>query len=455
MPTRPPIRNLTSTAPAILNAIRNSSSTNYRDYVPIAEPSAQSIREIGAVIMQDVDLQNSFINALVNRIGYVMITSRLYSNPWNELKKGILEFGEKTEEIFVELAKPFEFDPAIAETDIFKRVIPDVRTLFHVMNYQKFYKVTISEAELRAAFLSWSGMGDLINRIIESLYSSANYDEFLVMKYLIARNILNGTLKAVTIPPVNKANASDIVRTFRATSTALTFMSTDYTATGVHNYSDRSKQVLIVTGDFEATMDVDVLASAFNMNKAEFLGRRILIDSFASTDPDRLAELFADSPGQYTPFTPSEIQQLENIPAILVDIDWFQIYDNFIGFREVENGQGLYWNYLFHTWKTFDVSHFSSAVVFTPQVPGVTSVTVTPATANGDPGQQVAFSADVVTTGFAPGGVNWTVSEPTNATVDSGGTVTLGSGATGTITVTATSEFDPSVSGTATLTVGA
>lgn len=454
MPTRPPIRNLTTTAPAILNAIRNSATQNYRDAVPIASATADSVRAIGAVIMQDVDLQNNFINALVNRIGFVMITSRLYDNPWAIFKRGVMDFGEKIEEVFVELAKPFQFDPVIAETELFKRLIPDVRTLYHVMNYQKFYKVTISEPELRAAFLTWNGITDLISRIIESLYTSANYDEFLVMKYLVGRNILNGTLTPVTIPAATAANASDIVKQFRATSTDLTFMSTKYTATGVHNYSDRSRQVLIVTGDFEATMDVDVLASAFNMDKAQFMGQRVLIDSFASTDPVRLAEIFADTPEQFTPFTAAEIAQLESIPAILVDRDWFQIYDNFIGFRDAENGQGLYWNYLYHTWKTFDVSHFSSAVVFVPGTPSVTSVTVTPPTATAMPGQQVLLSASVATTNFAPAGVNWSVSDDTKASVDSGGTVTLFPTATGTVTATATSVFDSTKSGSSTITIG-
>lgn len=453
MPSRPPIRNLTSTAPAVLNAIRNSASIEYRNYVPIATADADSIRQIGAVIMQDVNLQNNFINALVNRIGMVLITSRLYSNPWSEFKKGMLEFGEKTEEIFIELAKPFQFDPVIAEKEIFKRVIPEVKTLFHVMNYQKFYKVSISRQELQAAFLTWNGLTDLVSRIIEQLYSAANYDEFLVMKYLIGRNILNGTLAPIPIPPLSAPNANtDIVKQFRATSTALTFMSTNYTAMGVHNYSDRSSQVLIITGDYEATMDVDVMAAAFNMSKVEFLGRRVLIDSFASTDTERLAEIFRDTPEQYKPFTDEEQAKLASIPAILVDRDWFQIYDNLIDFEEDKNGQGLYWQYWFHTWKTFDVSHFSSACVFVPGTPNVKNVIVVPPSATAQAGQKVIFHAVTETEDFAPGGVTWTT-DSDNASVDSGGTVTIYPQATGTITVTATSEFTPNIRGTATITV--
>ena len=139
MPTIPAKVSLTKSSVDILNAIRNSATANYRDYVPAASPSAESIREIGNIIMQFPALQNEFLSALINRIGRVMITSKMYSNPWAMFKKGLLEFGETIEEIFVNIAKPFTYDPAVAEEKVFKREIPDIKSAFHIMNYQKYY----------------------------------------------------------------------------------------------------------------------------------------------------------------------------------------------------------------------------------------------------------------------------------------------------------------------------
>ena len=51
MPTTPKMVTLTNSSVDVLNAIRNSASVNYQDYVPIATPNAESIREIGNVIM--------------------------------------------------------------------------------------------------------------------------------------------------------------------------------------------------------------------------------------------------------------------------------------------------------------------------------------------------------------------------------------------------------------------
>lgn len=181
MPTRPNVQTLSATSVDILNAIRNNASANYRDYIPEANDSLDSVRAIGAVLMDYPHLQNEFLNALVNRIGRVIVTSKMFSNPWNVFKRGMLEFGETVEEVFVELAKPFEYDPAVAENEVFKREKPDVRAAFHILNYQKFYKTTVQREQLRQAFLTWDGVTDLITKIINSLYAGANFDEFLVI----------------------------------------------------------------------------------------------------------------------------------------------------------------------------------------------------------------------------------------------------------------------------------
>lgn len=451
MATIPKVVTLTNSSVDILNAIRNNATQNYRDYVPKATPDADSIRQIGAIIMDYPALQNEFLSALVNRIGRVLITSKMYDNPWSFFKKGLLEFGETVEEIFVNIAKPFQFDPAVAESNVFKREIPDVRAAFHIMNYQKYYKATISNDQLRQAFLSWQGISDLIAKIVDSMYTGANYDEFQTMKYMLARHILNGHMYPVEIPEVTPANMKGIVSAIKGISNKYTFLSTQYNLAGVANYTAKTDQYMLINSTFDATMDVEVLASAFNMDKAEFAGRRVLVDSFGSLDTARLAELFANDP-TYEEIDSDELEALDKIPAVLVDRDWFMIFDNFYNFTEQYNGEGLYWNYWYHVWKTFSVSPFANNALFIPGTPGVTNVTVSPATATVSAGQSVQLTANVETTNFAPKSVTWSV-DSEYATVDNSGKVTIASNAPAStnVTVTATSTYDTAKRGTATL----
>ena len=453
MPVKPKIVTLTNVSVDILNAIRNNASTNYREHVPMATSDADSIREIGAVIMDYPALQNEFLSALVNRIGRVLLTSKTYDNPWAMFKKGMLEFGDSIEEVFVNIAKPFQFDPAVAESQVFKRQIPDVRSAFHIMNYQKFYKTTVENDRLRQAFLSWQGITDLIAKVVDSLYTGANYDEFITMKYMLARHILNGRMYPVSIPAVTTANMKTIVSAIKGVSNKFEFMSSNYNIAGVMNTSKKNEQYMLINSDFDAVMDVEVLASAFNMGRAEFAGRRVLVDSFGSLDVDRLNELFKDDP-TYVEISQDELNALNEIPAVLVDKDWFMIFDNYNNFTEQYNGEGLYWNYWYHVWKTFSVSPFANNALFIPGTPAVTSVTVTPSALTVEAGQSVGLTVDVVTEYFAPKTVTWS-SNTEGVTVNAGGVVIVGESVSPdtVATITATSTYDTKVKGTCTITV--
>ena len=450
MPTRPTKVTLDTNVMNVLNAIRNNNSNYYKDYVP-PMTDVSELRQIGKIIMDVPALQNEFLSALINRIALVRITSKMFDNPWAKFKKGFLEYGEVIEEVFVDLIRVYEFDAEKAETDLFKRVAPDVRAAFHVMNYQKFYKVTIERQKLAKAFLSAAGMNDLITYIMTAIYTSASYDEFLTMKYMLARNILNCRMYPIEIDAVAEANMKSIVTTVKGTSNLLEFPSRKYNPAGVFQHTDKSDQYILIDTQFDAAMDVNVLASAFNMDRAQFMGNRVAIDGFGSLDNERLAELFADDPN-YVEITAEEQAALNEIPLAVVDENFFMIYDNLNEFREVENGQGLYWNYFYHQWKTFSTSPFSNAIVYVPATPAVTSVDVTPATATVSAGTSLALTTTVVTTGYAPQTVTYT-SDTAGVTITEGGVVQIDEGVSGTVIITVASTFDPTKTDTVTLTV--
>lgn len=462
MPKKPAVKKLAATSADVMNAIRNSASTNYRDYVPVATADAESVKEIGAVIMEYPALQNEFLSNLINRIGRVIIDSKMYSNPLAMFKKGYLDFGESVEELFVQIAKPFTYSPDVAEKEVFKREIPDVRSAFHVLNYQKFYKVTIQQNDLRQAFLSWSGVDDLIARITDSLYSAAAYDEFTITKYLLAKKLLNGQLYPIEVAAGTTAEElKQNTAAMRGASNKLEFMSNKYNLAGVDTFTKKDDQYILISSDYEAKQDVEVLASAFNMDKAEFLGHRVSVDGFGNFDTARLNQIFTDPDnaggyvGNYTPLTEAELTALNQIPAVLVDKDFFMLFDVLTEFTEQYNGQGLYWNYFYHQWRIFSSSPFANAIVFTPTAPAVTAVAVTPETAEVRAGQSVQLTADVTASGFAPKSVNWTLTGDGigSSEISSSGLLKVGSDATGEITATATSTFDSTQSASAVITV--
>ncbi len=417
-----------ATPERILNTIRANASDEYQNRVPVA--TRDNIAEVGNAITNYEPTRNEFLNALINRIGMVIIQSRLYENPLRSFKKGMLEFGKDIEEVFVEIAKAQTYDPETAETEVFKRVIPDVKTIFHRMNRQDFYKVTISNDQLRTAFLSYRGIEDLIGRIVDSLYSGDNYDEFLLMKNLMNDYGAKGLFYPITVTEVtDEATAKKLTVNLRSTAKTLGFMSNQYNAQGVHTFTPIEDIVIFMTPQTEALMDVESLARAFNLEYADFLGHVVIVDNFGG---------------------------LENVQALMVDKQWFMVYDTLFNFTEQYNAQGLYWNYFFHHWQILSTSQFANAIAFTTETPSVTSVTLSPKTATASKGQKVQLTATVVATGMATETVTWVVtgSSDVKSTITSSGELFIASDEPNTeLTVTATSVFDGSKKDTATITV--
>lgn len=453
MPTVPNTKNLTAKTPDVLNAIRNSASGQYKAIIPAATSDPESIRTIGKVMMDYQPLKNEFLTALVNRIGRVIVTSKMYSNPWAMFKRGFLDYGETIEEIFVNIAEPHEFDQEVAEREVFKREIPDVLAAFHTLNYTKFYKKTVSNDMLRRAFLSYAGVTDLISRVIDEMTAGANYDEFLTMKYLIAYSLVNGNIGTSTIPALTSDNMRSIAGVFRGVSNSLEFMSSNYNIAGVPTFTTKDDQFIIINAKFDGLMSAEVMATSFNMSQAEFMGHRVLVDSFGALDVPRLDVLFKDQPG-YHHFTDDELQALDHIPAVVVSRDWFMIFDNLQDMDQLYNPEGKYWNHWLHVWKTFSVSPYGQAVAFTDIDSAITSITVSPATATVSPGQTIQLTATVAGTGFPSRAVSWAVSGGA-CTINSAGLLTVPESVTsGTeITVTAKSVGDPTKTATSTITV--
>ena len=138
MPSIPKQQTLTANAAQVLNAIRANQNYDYQSRVP--EATQGTLKQVGNAILSSFDLQNAFLNALVNRIALVLINSKMFYNPLRVFKKGTIEYGEIVEEIFVNIAKAHVYDPVVAEQEVFKREIPDVDAIFHKMNYKNFYK---------------------------------------------------------------------------------------------------------------------------------------------------------------------------------------------------------------------------------------------------------------------------------------------------------------------------
>lgn len=330
----------------IMNTIRDNASDMYRDRIPVAtQNNIVAIQEVmtnpnNAVVV------NEWIQTMLNMVVKPVLHTKLFTNPLKSLKKGAKPLGDTIEEIYANYVQAKGYDPA--GTDLMERKMPDVKTVFHRMNRQDKYQVTIYPERIQKAFLSWDNLTTFVMQLINTLYNSSELDEYLCTKELIKQARDNNALKVVSIadPLLSDTNAKALIKSVKIVSGDMVFPNSNNNAwltaqstdtKPLITHSNKSEQIIILDNATDVTVSVDVLASLFNMTVAEFNDtRKIVIDAF----PD------------------------EDMRAMICDEQFFQIFDDLFTFRSFENDDGLYTNYFLHVWQTLAYSPLVNAVVF-------------------------------------------------------------------------------------------
>lgn len=318
----------------ILNSIRNEASQEYKNRIPVA--TQENITAVGNALQAYTVLYNEFCDALINKIGKTILETKLFKNRLARFKQGTVLNQQDVEEIFVEMAKAEgAYNPA-GPNPLGRREPPDVKAIYHRQNRQDYYCISIGDVDFKRVFRSEATLDSFISALINSVYSGANYDEWQAMKNLVATY---GGYFDYSVPAMGSDpdSAKTFVKTVRKAVADLSFPSDKYNKAGVMTYTDPANLVLLVNKDVLAEVDVEVLSKAFNMGKTDIQVEIIPMDDFGSLT------------GTY---------------GIMVDKDWFRVYDTLSHMEPQRNAQGLFTNYFYHVHQILSASTFKNAVRF-------------------------------------------------------------------------------------------
>ncbi len=397
----------------ILDAVRNEASSDYQNRIPAADKAGVSQTIQNLMDPANRRWKNEFIDVLVNRIGLTIARSNSWTNPLATFKRGMLEYGNTIEEIQVGLLKAHNYDADrdYMEGTLFGRERPEVQTNFHTVNRQDFYKVTVNEAMLNRAFLDPAGLSGFVNMLMEAPSNSDQWDEFLLTTSLFAEYEANGGFYHVNVPDVaafasDGADAKAALRKMRSMADTLKFLSTKYNAAKMPSFAKPEDLIILASPEFNAAIDVEALAGAFNIERSQMYGRVVTI--------------------------PQDNFGIDGCQAILTTSDFFVIADKLFESTSQWNPASLSNNYFLHHHEVVSASRFVPAVMFTTgaddevitvhTAPTTVDVTVLPQADGTTPsevahGGLVAFAATVAPDA-ADDGVEWLVAAADGADRD-------------------------------------
>lgn len=336
----------------VLNTIRNNADAEYQERVPVA--TQENIAEIGRVFEEYNLIYNTFITNLMHKIGRTFVETALFTNKLAKFKSGKITSLQDVEDIWVEAFREAEgsYDPegGMGEGGIHpfkRRSYQDVKVMYYRMNRQDKYAITLLKDDVIRAFRSESTLNAFISAQFNSLYNGAEYDEYNHMKKLLADGIAAGDFKTYLVSEVGKSGQTDaqiqrackdFIRTVKKAINDVGYVSTEYNPAAVKTKTDKSDLVLFINKDLNPHLDVDLYSTIFGPDYAKLGIEIVELDNFGP-----------DNTGTY---------------ALLVDRNWFKVYDNKNVMTQLENPEGLYVTYWLHIWQTLCYSKFKTAIRF-------------------------------------------------------------------------------------------
>ena len=337
--------------------------------VTVVADSLETLHAYGNVVTTNTSMCNKWCDALVNKILKSKLIDTMYRSRLAPTFKGVLDIGEGVEEILVPPAVGNQENQSAAPGDAippYVAPVPDVKTAFHVTNAEMVYGVKVKRIQLRRAFASFGALDAFVQRVVDSLYNAYEWDSQLLTKYKFAQMIL-ARIAASNVQTVASPVTSDgtaFLAGCREYAELFKWMSDEYNDAGAATRTGDDKIYIAMPAKVAANVDVKDLAAAFNLNYADFIGRRLNFDSFGFTATEK-ARIMAISGLDSWTFTEAQETSLASVLGVIFDIDLVQFYDTFEPeLWSNENGAQAEINYWLHGAKVCAISPFANAVVF-------------------------------------------------------------------------------------------
>lgn len=361
-----------------LNQIRETSIDNntlYAQYVEEILPSTD-IGSWATPILQAQVVMNEFVAQLVQRIVYTQVDVRLFNNPLQVLEGDQIPLGSMGEEIFVNpiVGRRFNVDDFAG---ILAKYESDTKVQFFKVNSDIQYPVTITRAKIKNAFTSWNELNAFIDGITTALYNGAYIDRYNMTKGLVGTAYKSNNVKVevVSNPIGSDSYAKALVEKARQIYLDMQTPTTKYNAwvqaggygNEILTFTPKDDIVMVVRNDVLATLDVNVLATAFNIDKTTLLGNIIGVNDFD------IYEYVKQADGSTLR---SKIFDGSKIIGFLGDKRWFRIKQQDFEMDEWYNPNNRTWQLYLNDVRMYGYSLFANGVVFATELPDVKATDV-------------------------------------------------------------------------------
>lgn len=284
------------------------------------------------------DIYNTFCQWMINRVGYSYVHQQRFENPFRDLIKNKIYYGNSVDESMLGWIKGHSYE--LDAEDQFKKQYPDGLQAFHSVKHKLKYPYTITRENMRRAVVDDEGLSKLIAAIEAQPMNADAYDMYIDMLNLFPTMDNEYTLHRVKLStaPTTKEGCEELLETLQRLAYDITIPSTEYSQTDIPVFAKPDELIAFIRSSTLAATNVKALAAAYNLDKADIQYRLKVI-------PDKKWPLGDDD------------------YVVLTTTDFFQVYPVEYMTTSQVDPSGLAVNGWLHNWSIVSASPFVPCIV--------------------------------------------------------------------------------------------
>lgn len=341
---------------SVLNNIRELGDNAYKESVPVYTQDTL-ISDYGKIILDGAYLQNSFLNVLQNIVFYEIYNQHVFDNEFSRRFKREVDVSRAaTFETFVNPINPLKYDGTQLDRilRLYKR---DIKKMIFARNRMDVFPVSINPQEVASAFQSEEMFISFLETKYKALQDSNAIVEWNMIKELINVNTETGNLITVDITGKTDKELATMLREYMTKMSKPSSKFNNYIniegATGEPVITSTPKDKIIFMPDAKmlASLDVNVIAGAYNMAYADVTRNILSVDDFGYNVYNRENQTIAET-------------KTSKIRAVLCDEAIFKFDESLSQQLGGVNPATMTQQTFYHVWQTIAMRPVCNCIVF-------------------------------------------------------------------------------------------
>lgn len=323
-------------------------------------------------------LKNTFIDTLINKVFMTRFWSMVWENPLKMFISSEISYGATIEDLYVEASEAYDYGANFdgvggsPEKNVLGTMDNKIYANYLSINFQKKFKTSIKDFELRRAFNNEYGLGDLVSQLLMKNTRGLYRLEYKLIKDMLFKYMEGVSPKDVgmgtddtkkqfiqdsQVIKLAGAQPSDVITNLltqvRIYGEKFEFESDKYNSAKVMQFSPMGDTIFVTTPEIYGTIDVQKLADTFNVDRALIKNRIVLVDELPKVNQVKSGDNGGTTYPNHRPI------------GLLMNSRLLQLKPQLLENKMFENPDSLVRNHFLHFQGLVGIVPFLNCVVFT------------------------------------------------------------------------------------------